>query len=882
MAEQSSTLRVGVDSTKMVAGAKKGEAALAGLGQRAEATEGQFSRLTRSLGGFKSVMAGLGIALVAKQFANLLDSTTNIDNRLRLVTNTTAQLNAVYKALYDVSNQTRSSVTANVELFNKLGIATQQLGLSYQKQINFVKQFNEAAQISGASTDEVAMATLQLSQGLALGVVRGQDLKSVLSFVPKAAQVIADHFHVARGEILNLGAAGKITSKDVVDAFAEASTSLDEEFTKIAPTIGGSFQVLQNHLLDFIRNINKAGSVGEVISRVILFIADHFKALAGAVAGVAVVIAGQLMKSFATMAVAMATNPIGLLIVALGTALALLGQFGDAQVKIGNSTVSIWGVIKAAVATAADVFNGVKDVGVKAFSGMSHVGQSFFQDFVNWLSSWGVNWSTVLGNITGFIKTAINGWIGIHIGFVKSIGPAITKGLPALFQIAMGMAKNLVIDGIQGIIDVVVKGLGGLGDLLDKIPGISGIGDKIRKSMTPDLSGLKSDTSAAVKIFQDTGAQISGTMRDAMSTDYVGTFVSDISKGAQKIGADFQSNVDAVAAGQKKAASANDILSQSFGTATDTTNTNTAALAKLNAERQKYIQGIDKAFAKLQSAHGNETKVVKDWYEQQKAVLQKLGLDHTAYADKVAAIFKDKLKKAYEDDLKNATDWKSGMKSATADMAKSMGTMADLAGTALTDAVNGAAQAIVDFAKTGKFNFRKFAESVASDVLMMITKMILLKAIETALGMSTGGGPVGGTGGGIPGKATGGMITGPGTGTSDSIPTMLSHGEFIINAKSTKQFLPLLKAINEGQIKKHAKGGLASAGSSLSVPQSVSNPAQPSSQQGHTVVTTPPPTVNVHITPKDITDALSGAEGDAFLVRGIRKNSKAVRSVLGQ
>ena len=45
--------------------------------------------------------------------------------------------------------------------------------------------------------------------------------------------------------------------------------------------------------------------------------------------------------------------------------------------------------------------------------------------------------------------------------------------------------------------------------------------------------------------------------------------------------------------------------------------------------------------------------------------------------------------------------------------------------------------------------------------------------------------------------ATGGMVKGPGSGTSDSVPTLLSNGESVINAKSTKMFLPMLDQINQ-------------------------------------------------------------------------------------
>lgn len=46
------------------------------------------------------------------------------------------------------------------------------------------------------------------------------------------------------------------------------------------------------------------------------------------------------------------------------------------------------------------------------------------------------------------------------------------------------------------------------------------------------------------------------------------------------------------------------------------------------------------------------------------------------------------------------------------------------------------------------------------------------------------------------GYATGGKVYGPGTGTSDSVPTMLSNGEFVMTAAATKMFEPLLTAMN--------------------------------------------------------------------------------------
>lgn len=61
--------------------------------------------------------------------------------------------------------------------------------------------------------------------------------------------------------------------------------------------------------------------------------------------------------------------------------------------------------------------------------------------------------------------------------------------------------------------------------------------------------------------------------------------------------------------------------------------------------------------------------------------------------------------------------------------------------------------------------------------------------------------------------AEGGLVTGPGTGTSDSIAARLSNGEYVVNAASTRQFLPVLEQINNAP-QRFANGGMVSNGGS--------------------------------------------------------------------
>ena len=100
---------------------------------------------------------------------------------------------------------------------------------------------------------------------------------------------------------------------------------------------------------------------------------------------------------------------------------------------------------------------------------------------------------------------------------------------------------------------------------------------------------------------------------------------------------------------------------------------------------------------------------------------------------------------------------------------------AERAANAARDAANGAAGA-ADGAASGARRARAAAQ--------VATGAMTLRAYDAAFG-----------------AASGGLITGPGTGTSDSIPTMLSNGEYVVRASSVAKIgIPALEAINAGKI----------------------------------------------------------------------------------
>jgi len=113
---------------------------------------------------------------------------------------------------------------------------------------------------------------------------------------------------------------------------------------------------------------------------------------------------------------------------------------------------------------------------------------------------------------------------------------------------------------------------------------------------------------------------------------------------------------------------------------------------------------------------------------------------------------------------------------------------------------------------------RNMAESIIDSLQRMVAQIIATQialAGLRALGGFGGGGGEGGGGGGGGGfdprtVASGGLITGPGTGTSDSIPAMLSTGEYVVRASSVSKpgMLQHLHRINIGFPVRRAAGGI--------------------------------------------------------------------------
>lgn len=388
-----------------------------------------------SVNSLQKALAGLGIGLSVVEIIKLADTYTNLQNRLRLVTDGTAGLNAVTKELFTISNQTRSSYEATAELYARTALALKDMGVSARTTLNFTKSLNQAVILSGASATEAQAGIIQLSQGMASGALRGDELRSVLEQLPAVADVIAKGLGVTRGQLRLMGSEGKITTQIIIDAFAKASGELDKNFNTTVATVGQSMVVLKNHVIELIGTWDSASGSSHTLAQAIITLSDNLDILAKVllvISGTAII---KFISGFASARIAMlatastvttvsAAHTAGMLGIAtsitrvipwyarLGTMVAILGRGLLALVggPIGIFVAALVGLVSYLGGVDASIVRlqqGILFLG----AGFAKVGNTiigFFSGVIAGLTSMGERISDIFSSIGEGMSNFIN------------------------------------------------------------------------------------------------------------------------------------------------------------------------------------------------------------------------------------------------------------------------------------------------------------------------------------------------------------------------------------------------------------------------------------------------------------------------------------------
>ena len=212
--------------------------------QSMESGTGSADRLTTSVkrlvGGYIGMQSVKGLL----QMSDTLISTTA---RLDMVNDglqTTAQLNSM---IFQSANRARGSYTEMSAMVSKLGLLAGDAFGSTQEIVAFAEQLNKQMVISGTSTMEGQAAMLQLTQAMASGVLRGEELNSILEQTPMIAQTIANYLGVNVGQMREMASEGAITADIVKNAMFAAAEETNAKFEEMPMTWGQVWTKFQNY-----------------------------------------------------------------------------------------------------------------------------------------------------------------------------------------------------------------------------------------------------------------------------------------------------------------------------------------------------------------------------------------------------------------------------------------------------------------------------------------------------------------------------------------------------------------------------------------------------------------------------------------------------------
>ncbi len=230
--------------------AEKAARSSRGAAEAFRSTDQQASRLTGTI--TRLAGAYLSLRSVGK-LAGLSDTLSQTNARLDRMNygmQTTAELQEM---IYQSAMRSRGVYADTADFVAKLGTLAREAFASNEELVAFAEQINKQMVLSGASAAGAQGAMLQLTQALSSGVLRGEELNSVLEQTPMIAQTIAEYMGVTTGEMRELASEGAITADTVKNALLNAAERTDEAFNKMPLTFSQMGTMFRNEFIHAVR-----------------------------------------------------------------------------------------------------------------------------------------------------------------------------------------------------------------------------------------------------------------------------------------------------------------------------------------------------------------------------------------------------------------------------------------------------------------------------------------------------------------------------------------------------------------------------------------------------------------------------------------------------
>ena len=195
---------------------------------------------------FRRIAVATGGVSLVKSFLAVADQQTQITARLNLMNKGLQDTAELQDMIYASAQRTRSEYTTTANVVAGLGQRAGDAFSSNAEIVQFAENLNKQFKIAGASQQEISSASLQLTQALGAGVLRGEELNAIFEAAPNIIQTIADYLGEPIGSIREMAADGQITAEVVKNAMLSATDEINAEFQQMPMTLAEAFTVGKN------------------------------------------------------------------------------------------------------------------------------------------------------------------------------------------------------------------------------------------------------------------------------------------------------------------------------------------------------------------------------------------------------------------------------------------------------------------------------------------------------------------------------------------------------------------------------------------------------------------------------------------------------------
>ena len=429
---------------QMTAAIKEGNSALidtienqSRLGRETQKTNNQAGKLLSTI---KRIAAAAGVTTLVRSFLDFSDTQAQINARLNLMNDGFQTTNELSEMIYQSALRSKAAYSDTADAVGKMGLNAGNAFSSNQELIAFTEQVNKQFKIGGASAQEQSNAMVQLTQAMAAGVLRGQDLNSILAAAPGIARTIEESMGWASGSIKQYAEDGKVTAQVVKNALLDMADQTNQKFESIPMTLSDAMTQAQNIVQhevkqmaqswnDFIRTDQGQELLGEAISLLSVMAQVGTDALSG-IGSAALFVADNMDMILPILAAV----GLGFLLVKAQAVQAALGSAAAAGIHMASWAAANWPILLlvalfAGALIAAQQFGiGMQEVGgwVGQVFGMTYaVGYNVFATLWNVIASFAEFFANVFNDPVAAIAHLFSNALDTILSMVETAAGAI-------------------------------------------------------------------------------------------------------------------------------------------------------------------------------------------------------------------------------------------------------------------------------------------------------------------------------------------------------------------------------------------------------------------------------------------------------------------------